>query len=556
MRGFILVVAVAAGCAHGGQTPAVSKCANAAGADPGACIAVADAKQKGGDDRAATEYVEAAVDAIDVAPACLRDYEARGCFQAVALLLDEPAGLLADVHVSRDLHVLAPKQSAKDRAYAALKSMCSAAARDPGEQQRACIVLGDLEEIDREQRCGAKCSEPNLGYTQACKLGKTKLDADIRKLYATNACGIAASAQRGASIADGVHTLRRIRDDARARVQGAKVAAERESARLALMAQAATEQAAKAQRDSYEADAKQLVAALDAANWEVAYDLIKKRDAKSPVDEAGAAALARNWDSFLSWAIAQSTPMAVYVDIADGLPASPYVTALRDRALVDLDARAKQTRGVAGQWLYAALVSKITGDTHAAAELYAKVVAQTRVSLVIDRLSPACAPLVTERVGRKVRATSTLVCSVVPNRTWTTQESMVVKQRVVRDGGEEDVETTVTNDIEHHGFSISVHGALRVGRKPVQVDFEDAGDETSSRTFEQARAAAINAIVGAVEQADAARAYAAAKQALTQERQGAAENHLVIHALLAGSSPELDALLTQYGVSFSELLPL
>jgi hypothetical protein len=55
MRGFVLVVTVVAGCAHGGQVPAASKCTDARSADPGACVAAADAKQKSGDDRAATE---------------------------------------------------------------------------------------------------------------------------------------------------------------------------------------------------------------------------------------------------------------------------------------------------------------------------------------------------------------------------------------------------------------------------------------------------------------------------------------------------------------------
>lgn len=518
-------------------------------------MAVADAKQKSGDDRAATEYVEAAVDAIDVAPACLRDYNARGCFQAVALLLDEPVGLFADVHVSHDLQILAPKQSGRDRAYAALRTMCTSPARDTGEQQRACIVLGDLDEIDRAQRCGDKCEQPNEGYAAACKLGNTSLAGTIRDLYATDACGIATSAKRGASIADGIDTLRRVREDARARREGAKVAAEREGARLALMAAAATAEAARTQREAYEADATQLVGALDTANWEVAYALIKKRTAKSPVDERGAAALARNWDSFISWAIQQSTPMAVYVDIADGLTPSAELTSLRDRALADLNARAKQTRGLARQWLYAALAAKLTGQPQAAAELYAKLSGQTRISLAIDRLSPACTPLVKERMGRKVRASSTLVCSVIPNRKWTTQESMVVKQRVVKDGMEEDVETTMTNDVEHHGFAITVHGTLIVGGKAVRIDFEEVGDESSSRTFAQAHAAAIDAIVASVEAADAANAYAAAKQALTVQRQAAAESQLVTHALLAGSSPELDELLNRFGVSYSELLP-
>ena len=566
VRGFLLVMTAVAGCAHGGQTPAVSKCTDAKGADPGACVAVANAKQTGGDDRAAAQYVEAAVDALDTAPACLRDHEARGCFQAVALLLDQPVGLLADVHVSQDLQVLAPKQFARDKVHAALKTMCTTPARDPGEQQRACIVLGDLDEIDRTQRCGDKCDEPNEGYAHACKLGKTSLDASIRQVYATDACGIAASAKRGSSIADGVATIQRIRDDARARVVAAKAAADREATRLALLAEAAAQESSRATREAYEAGEQQLVRALETANWELAYELVKKRDAKSPLSAAAVTALGQNWDSFTGWAIQQGTPMSAYLDLGEHLSGAPslatQVTSLRERALVDLQARAKQTRGAGGQWLYAALVGRVTGDTKQATDLYQKLAAQTRVSLAIDRLSPACAPLMSVRPGRKVRATSTLACSVVAEHKWTEHEPMIVKQRVVKGDQEEEVETQVMNDVEHRAFAVTVHGTVTAAGKQLQVDFEDVlddGDGSSNHTFEHARAAAMEAIVRAaiepLEAADAAKAYAAAKQALTQERQGAAENGLVIHGLLAGSSPELDELLSQFGVTFPELLP-
>src|SRR5881394_1145346 len=123
VRRFGFVVTALVGCAHGGQTPANSKCADAAGDDPGACVAVAEARHTSGDDHDAARYVEAAVDAIDTAPACLRDHDSRGCFEAVALLLDGTTGLLADVQVSQDLQILAPKQFARDKAKAALKTM-------------------------------------------------------------------------------------------------------------------------------------------------------------------------------------------------------------------------------------------------------------------------------------------------------------------------------------------------------------------------------------------------------------------------------------------------
>jgi hypothetical protein len=60
--------------------------------------------------------------------------------------------------------------------------------------------------------------------------------------------------------------------------------------------------------------------------------------------------------------------------------------------------------------------------------------------------------------------------------------------------------------------------------------------------------------VGALEDAEAAKAYAAAQQALKVKRTAAAESSLVIHGVLAGSSPELDELMIGYGISFAELM--
>src|SRR5512143_3220996 len=104
--------------------------------------------------------------------------------------------------------------------------------------------------------------------------------------------------------------MRRIRDDVRAREAAAKKAEEREALRLAVMRQSAKEQAETAAKEAQIEAAKQLNSAL-------AYELVKKRSAQSPVDEPSATALAHVWDSFLAWAIAQGTPMSVYVDVAD-----------------------------------------------------------------------------------------------------------------------------------------------------------------------------------------------------------------------------------------------
>jgi hypothetical protein len=564
VRAFVLGVTVVMGCAHAGMQPAGgSQCTDSRTADPGACLAMADARVKAHDDLGAQQYVDAAVEAVETSPACLRDHDAQGCFGTVAVLLgDEPVGLLADIHVSEDVRFLAPKEDPRGRARKILKAMCNAEARDVSDRQRACIVLGDFDAM----------SNNDEGYDAACKLGKTTLD--LRRLYAvTDACSLATSPMRGVSVPGMFDTIKRTTDDARARAASAKAAAEREQVRLAMMKQSAVVEREKAERAAYEADGKALIRALETANWALAYELVKKRDAKWPVDEAGATALLHVWDSFTGWAIQQATPMAAYRDIIAGFsslpathPLKPELDALRERALVDLKARGRSARGLGGQWLYAALIAKVMGpdsqEARDAYSLYEKLDAQTHVALAIDRLSPACAPLLQERTGRKVRASSTLACSIVPERKWTASEPMSIKQRVVKGDHEEEVETTVNNDVERRAYAITVHGTLTIAKKPVQIAFEDVLDDrdnTSAKTFEQARLAAINAIVNAtiapLEAADAAKAYAAAKQALTYQRQEAAENQLVIHALLAGSSSELDEVLNQFGVTFPELLP-
>jgi hypothetical protein len=113
---------------------------------------------------------------------------------------------------------------------------------------------------------------------------------------------------------------------------------------------------------------------------------------------------------------------------------------------------------------------------------------------------------------------------------------------------------------------LPVHGVIAIysgaPRKAVPIDFEESVDDTDGtdkRTFDAARKSAMELItsstVGSLEQADAAKAYAAAQQGLKVGRADAAENQLVIHAILAGGSPELDELMMGYGVAFADLMP-
>ncbi|HTL37026.1 MAG TPA: hypothetical protein VL326_28010 [Kofleriaceae bacterium] len=605
LRSFVVLSVVVVGaCSHGGgMKKQVAACSAKAGADPGACLAVANDRMMAKDEDGAKQYVEAATDAIG--PGCLHDHAADGCFKTIVLLLgDEPVGLLAGFDVSQDLRVLAPKSDGTEatdprvRARTALLGMCGNPASDPIERQRACIVLGDLVTEEQVKRCGEGCdvataklggwgkSEILDAYGEACKVASAPADkvrakalADVvRKLYAVTgggepACSLATSPLRGASVADAVDNIRRIQADAHARERGAKTSEQREATRIAQMKQNAVAEQAKAQREADAKAAQELKVALDSANWAVAYELIRKRTAQSPVDEPSATALVHVWDSFVAWAISQGTPMAVYLDVNEAflkLPVThalpPLMASLRDRALSDVKGRSKNTRGRGGAWLYAALASRVGGpsspEARAAAEQYEKLVAEHRISVAFDKLSPACTPLVKEMPGKKVRATAALVCTVIPEKKWTAQEPMTIKQHVVKpDGSEEDVEQIVQVEATHRAFSVAVHGSVTVQGKTIPVEFEETLDDkdgTSTRTFEQARAAAIDtitkAVVAPLETAAAEKELTAAQSALKVQRQGAAEDHLVSHALLVGSSAELDELLTPFGVTFTELV--
>jgi hypothetical protein len=366
--------------------------------------------------------------------------------------------------------------------------------------------------------------------------------------------------------------MRRMRDESRVRDAALKKSNEREATRLAQMRQSQVVEQAKAQKETDEKAALALKVALDSANWGAAYELIKKRTDQSPVDEASATALSHVWDSFVAWAVQQSTPMALYIDVNEAfvkLPAShpliPLVASLRDRALTDIRGRSKQTRGRGGAWLYAALAARVAGrdsdDAKKAADQYEKLVEAVKTSVVFDGLSPACAPLVKELPGKKLHAKASLACTLVPEKKWAAQEPMTVKQHVVNGTSEEDVEQTVQVDVTHRAFSVVVHGSVVLQGKTIPVEFEETLDDkdgSSTRTFDQARAAAVDAIQAAVvaplEQATAASELAAAENALKAQRQGAAEDHLVNNALLVGSSSELDELLTPFGVTFGDLV--
>jgi hypothetical protein len=62
-------------------------------------------------------------------------------------------------------------------------------------------------------------------------------------------------------------------------------------------------------------------------------------------------------------------------------------------------------------------------------------------------------------------------------------------------------------------------------------------------------------LVAPVEAQTAAEALTAGQRALREHNLKRAENELAIHAVIAGSSEELDTLLAPYRVTFGQLVP-
>jgi hypothetical protein len=559
-----------------------------ASADPGACLAVARTRLELRDEAGAREYMEKVIIALNAAPACLRDHAAEGCFTGVVVLLREPpVGLLAQYSVPEGLLELAPRWTGSEatgrrvQARAALQGMCSVPSSDAVARQRACVVLGDLVEYERMKRCGPSCDPTDSaaiagwsthdvidGYAAACKVNKTKVDRarqnafaeEIARTYKVRgpdaSCAVATSELRGASIPDALANMERIRQDVKNRETSTTKAALREAQRISEMEKAQTAAAQAAARGADAEFEKLVLAAIAQSDWATTWAQLTKRRG-SPISDTIATSLQGQWQPFMSWAISQSSPMAAYLDLSSRLaktsashPIRQSLAALRERALVDARAATRHTRGPGGAWLRAAILARVAGpeavvEKQAAATAFDKLVSTTRVALTVEGLTPACGPLVkTAPRGRPVKAKSTLVCVLEPERT-------VPK--------EDDPSTNVRT------FKVVVQGKLEVrhGAAPrsVPIDINVVvadSDGTDGRTFEMVGKAAIETIqrslVGAIEAEDAAKAFDAARKALKAQRPEAAENHLVIHALLAGSSPELDEILGGFGLTFGELL--
>jgi hypothetical protein len=604
-----LVMVVVAGCGHGGTVPMENAC-TAANADPGACLTTAKERLAKGDDNGARTYMDHLVTAVNASPACLRDHDAAGCFGGVvALLRDKPVGLLASYEVSEDLLSMVPRWTGSDetgprvQARIALHGMCVVPGRDPIAQQRACIVLGDLIDDERTRRCGLDCdpaaaeklpgwssAEVIDGYAAACKVDRKRADPKAQAAFAAElaatykvtganaVCDVATSTQHGASIPEALATKDRMRSEARAHQSSASAAAKREAERIAAMETSkvlAAEAAAKAETAQFNKD---ILEAIHRSDWPKTFGLLTRRRG-SVIEEPVATSLDKIFAPFVEWATKNTSVSAAFLDISSrGALAPEYhsirvsLATLRDLALLDAKHAARGARGVGGVWLHAAIVAKIAGSSFpeemaAAAAAWKKLVASARTSLALENLAPSCIPIIRPAFdgGRVVKAKSTLQCTIEAEKTFTAKEPFKVKQHVVTADGEKDVEQETMVDVTHRTYKIIIHGVIAIysgaPRKAVPIDFEEIVDDVDNsdpRKFDTSRANAMDLItrstVGEIEAADATTAYNAGLQALKVGRKEAAENQLVIHGMLAGSSPELDELMISYGISFAELM--
>jgi hypothetical protein len=600
---------VIVGCGHGGMVPMENAC-TAANADPGACLATAKDRLAKGDENAARTYMDHLVTAINASPACLRDHDAAGCFGGVvALLRDQPVGLLASYEISDELLSMVPRWTGSDetgprvQARIALHGMCVVPGKDPIAQQRACIVLGDLVDDERTRRCGIDCDPAAVdkipgwshtdvidGYAAACKVDRTRAEptaeaafvaelATAYKVSGANAvCDVATSKLHGASIPEALATKDRMRSEARAHESSANAAAKREAERIAAMEKSKVLAAATATKAETAQFNKDILEAIHRSDWPMTFGLLTRRRG-SVIEEPVATSLDKIFAPFVEWATKNTSVSAAYLDISSRLALAPKnhsirvsLATLRDLALLDAKHAAKSARGVGGVWLHAAIIARVAGasfpeELAAAAAAWKKLVASTRTSMVLESLAPACIPIIRPAFdgGRIVKAKSTLQCTIEAERTFTANEPFRVKQHVVTADGEKDIEQETTVEVTHRTYKIVVHGVIAIysgaPRRAVPIDFEEIVDDIDNsdpRKFETARAAAMelitHATVGEIEAADAATAYAAGLQALKVGRKEAAENQLVIHGMLAGSSPELDELMIGYGISFAELM--
>jgi hypothetical protein len=155
-----------------------------------------------------------------------------------------------------------------------------------------------------------------------------------------------------------------------------------------------------------------------------------------------------------------------------------------------------------------------------------------------------------------VHATAKLSCEVVAEHTWTEKQFFEVNGAMT------------PTDVDHRGWRLSIHGELRLSGSVLPIDIADSVDETIDSTevrhpLERPFAPVLTGLVDAIwkeliaplDAATATAALAAGKAAVARHDTKRAENELAIHAVLAGSSEELDQLLASDRVTFGQLVP-
>ena len=571
-------VVIAIGCVHNGMTPQIDACTRSDHADPEACLAVARERFGAHDEDGARDYVEKLIAAFQAEPACLANHSADACFHGVVALLREPAvGLLAEYSIEPALLATLPPWTGSDstgpyaQARAALEPMCKSTG-DSIAQQRACLVLGDLVLLEQTKQIAGWDTAID-GYALACHASKvagpfTQLVATTYEVSGADpVCAVATSPARGASISEARATIARIKQDAAQREASATSAATREAKRVAEMHVHEAEAAAAKAQQAVVTSNKQIVSASAAEDWELVLDTLHARSGLGPLDEPAASALARAWDSFVAWLVGQSSLIGADLELARDLhdiaPAGhslvQALAALRDRAIVDARKQLKSAGGPGGRFLKTALLAQLYGaDTGADAKAaiaaahtsYVELAKVVRLTLVLDNLAPGCASLARIVDGKPVHATAALACTIEPEHVWNVAESYMVNG----------AQTPV--DVEHRGFKLVIHGTITMAGQQFPVELDDIVDDIADkldRSFDHTLAALVDSIwnqtVAPIENTTATDALAAGQKALAQNNLRRAENELVIHALIAGPSEELDKLLTPYRVTFAQLVP-
>ncbi|HET9988228.1 MAG TPA: hypothetical protein VFQ65_06905 [Kofleriaceae bacterium] len=492
-------------------------------ADPEACYDTARDAAARADIETTRDELARQQGAFD-ASTCLAHHPVAACFHAVLVVLREPArGLLADYAVPPDVLAALPAYTGDEaqgphaNARDALVAMC-AHPGDPIGRSRACIALGDLVTLERAKQVTG-FEHVMDGYAAACTLAAP--DPLVRTTYHTDACGVADSPLRGSSIFEGRENLERLAQDAAMRAQAEADAAKREAARIAAMKAQELADAAAAAREANARSQQAIAAAARTSDWKALLEALRTR------------------------------PAALEPATADALATA--ATAFRDRAVSDAKSRAKLAGGPGGRFIHAALIAQVSqtdADATAARAAYEALVTAARANLVIDQLPAACAALARTVPGHAVHATAKLSCEITPEHTWTEKQSFEVNG------------VMTPTDVEHRGWRLSVHGEVRLAGATLPIEIADSVDETSDkleRPFAPVLTGLVDAIwkelIAPIDAATAAAALAAGKAAFARHDTKRAENELAIHAVLAGSSEELDQLLAPDRVTFGQLVP-